>query len=73
MKDKKMEYKQKAVQQLKECGEEIVKAADKMIGGYDFQCDEVRIAITICPDKAPVIDVNQELIPDPNLWMMKTE
>ena len=74
MNDRAKEYTQKAIQQLKACGQEIIKSADKMIGGYDFQCNEVSVIITINPEKKmPTIDVNQELIPDPDLWVNTTE
>ena len=70
MEERRKKCAEKAVKQLKACGQEIIKAADKMIGGYDFQCEEVRIIIVINPEKeAPGITVQQELIPDPELWV----
>ena len=65
----KEKYKKRAVRQLKACGQEIVKSAETMFGGYDFQLGEVRITITLSDNKAPEINVHQELMPDPKLWM----
>ena len=74
MEERRKKCTEKAVKQLKACGQEIIKAADKMIGGYDFQYEEVRVIITINPENnAPTITVQQELFPDPALWLKQTD
>lgn len=52
------------VVQLKAAAKTIYDNADKMIGGYKWQTDDLDITITISSSGAPRIVVRQELYPD---------
>lgn len=58
----KWEYK--AVTQLKEIGQTIIDNAEKMIGGYKHQIDDIDIHITLSDEEIPKIEVTQRLIAD---------
>lgn len=54
----------KAIKELKSAAKTIYDNADKMIGGYKWQTNDLDITITISSSDAPRIVVRQELYPD---------
>ncbi len=58
----KWEYE--AVTYLKKAGQTIIDNAEKMVGGYKHQIDDIDIHITLSDDQLPKIEVTQRLVPD---------
>lgn len=54
----------KLILELKAAARTIYDNADKIIGGYKWQTDDLDITITINDSDAPRIVVRQELYPD---------
>ena len=57
-------WEYKIVTRLKGVGQTIIDNAEKMVGGYKHQVEDVDIHITLRGDQLPQIEVTQRLLAD---------
>jgi len=61
--DRRQRMINKAVQYVKDCGQELIDSAEKIVGGYEVQTGTVEIQISIDPQGGPCIKISNEAFP----------